>query len=178
MSGSDYIIKLGDTFYGLAKRWGGNSEDWLMANPHVNPNQLQVGQKIVFPLNIKKSGAGLNQYAEITMDGGMEFGGEHLDEIEMELAGVQFKVRRVGEARIPHEIHVIMPRAEIRKIQPAGENGPCELQIMLSNVNIVHSPRLTSEGGEQTPLPPKAPVIESPKASSSEGSFPSAEEPR
>ncbi|MHB1653772.1 MAG: LysM peptidoglycan-binding domain-containing protein [Desulfitobacteriaceae bacterium] len=139
----EYIIQSGDTFFQLAKQWGGTCDDWVRANPHLNPQALQVGQKVVLP----PLGKGSDQYVEISPSQDREFSGEHLDEIEMELAGVQFKLRRVGENRIPHEIHVLLPRAEIHKIQPQGENGPTELKIMLSNVDIVHSPRLTSEGG-------------------------------
>lgn len=140
-----YIVQSGDTFYLLAKRWGGSCEDWVGANPDLNPQRLQVGQAVVLPpLN-----PGSAQYVQVSPAEGREFSGEHMDEIEMELAGVQFKLRRVGESRVPHEIHMILPRAEIRKIQPQGENGPTELQIMLSNVNIVHSPRPLGEGGKK-----------------------------
>ncbi len=145
MAGQKYVIQPGDTFYRLSQRWGGTCDDWIMANPHLNPQTLQVGQSIVLP----PLSAGRDQYVEVSPAQGRGFSGEHMDEIEMELAGVQFKLRRVGESRIPHEIHVILPRAEIRKIQPQGEHGPTEVQIMLSNVNIVHSPRLTSEGSDK-----------------------------
>ena len=78
------------------------------------------------------------------MDHGQEFVGEYLDQVEMEVEGVSFRVRRIGEPKVPHEIHLILPRAEIRKVQPAGDGGPCEVQIMLSNMDIVLSPRLVT----------------------------------
>lgn len=145
MAMREYIIQPGDTFYQLAQRWGGTCDDWITANSQLNPLALQVGQKVILPPLSK----GADQYVEIFPGQGREFSGEHLDEVEMELGGVQFKLRRIGESRIPHEVHLILPRAEIRKIQPQGENGPTEVQIMLSNVNIVHSPRLMSEGVDQ-----------------------------
>ncbi|MHB1406210.1 MAG: LysM peptidoglycan-binding domain-containing protein [Desulfitobacteriaceae bacterium] len=141
----EYIIQPGDNFFLLAQRLGGTCEDWIRANAKLNPVMLQVGQKVVMP-EIKAELRSKEQYAEMSTGAGQEFAGEHFDEIEMEVAGVQFKVKRIGESKIPHEIHLIMPRAEIRQIQPSGPNGPTEVQIMLSNVNIVHSPRLMSEG--------------------------------
>lgn len=144
----EYLIQPGDTFYKLSQRMGGCCEDWIQANPNLNPNYLQVGQKIVLPG--LKNPKGREQYAEISLDEGTEYAGDHLDDIEMEIEGVRFRVKRIGESRVPHEIHLTVPRTEIRKIQPQGANGPCEVQIMLSNVNIIHSPRLMSEGGTAT----------------------------
>lgn len=150
----EYIVQAGDTFFQLAQRWGGTCCEWQLANPHLDPEGLQVGQKISLPITagIKRGQGsqvldGTNHFTSAGRIEGKDFSGENLDEIEMDLAGIQFKVRRVGESKIPHEIHVLLPRAEIRKIQPSGEGGPCELQVILSNVDIVHSPRLTSEGG-------------------------------
>lgn len=141
----EYIIQPGDNFFLLARRLGGTCEDWMQANAHLDPVMLQVGQKVVMP-EIKAELKNKEQYAQMSTGAGEEFAGEHFDEIAMEIAGVQFKVKRIGESKIPHEIHLIMPRAEIRQLQPSGPNGPTEVQIMLSNVNIVHSPRLMSEG--------------------------------
>lgn len=141
----EYVIQRGDDFYRLAQRLGGTCEDWMFANPGLNPLTLQIGQKIVLPeiMNPKAR----EQYAEVGVDQGNEFAGDHMDDVEMEIEGVRFRVKRIGESKVPHEIHLIVPRTEIRKIQPQGEQGPCEIQIMLSNVDIVHSPRLMSEGG-------------------------------
>lgn len=145
MDVKNYVIQPGDTFYRLSQRWGGTCDDWIMANPQVNPQALQVGQSVLLPALSPRR----EQYVEIALDHGQEFSGDLLDEVDLEVEGVQFKLRRVGEPRIPHEIHVLLPRAEIRKIQPQGEHGPTEIQIMLSNVDIVHSPRLTSERTDQ-----------------------------
>lgn len=151
MEDRDYVIDNGDSFYRLAQRFGGTCEDWIRANPQVDPIMLQVGQKVVLP-ELKNGVKGQSQFAEISTKQGREFAGDHYDEVEMEVEGVVFRVRRVGEGRIPHEIHLLLPRTEIHKIQPAGENGPCEVQIMISNLDIVHSPRLTSEGGSALQL--------------------------
>ena len=147
MVGKEYCIQPGDNFHALAQRWGGTCDDFLQVNPCVDPLKLQVGQKIVLP-DFKGPTKGQAQYADIRVDHGQEFVGEYLDEVEMEVEGVSFRVRRIGEPKVPHEIHLILPRAEIRKVQPAGEGGPCEVQIMLSNMDIVLSPRLLSGKGD------------------------------
>jgi len=147
MVGKEYYIQPGDNFHALAQRWGGTCDDFLQVNPCIDPLKLQVGQKIVLP-GFKGPTKGQAQYADIRVDHGQEFVGEYLDEVEMEIEGVSFRVRRIGEPKVPHEIHLILPRAEIHKFQPAGEGGPCEVQIMLSNMDIVLSPRLVSGKGD------------------------------
>lgn len=144
----EYVIQRGDDFFRLAQRHGGTCEDWMLANPGINPLTLQIGQKVVLP-EFKNTNA-REQYAEISVSEGNQYAGEKMDDVEMEIEGVRFRIKRIGESRVPHEIHLLVPRTEIRKIQPQGELGPCEVQIMLSNVDIVHSPRLMSEGGGAT----------------------------
>jgi len=141
---TEYRVQPGDTFYLLAQRIGGSWQDFVDCNPGIDPNCLQVGQAIILP-KLNSSTPGKEQYAEISLHEGQNYSGDHLDDVEMEIEGVRFRVKRIGESRIPHEVHLTVPRTEIRKIQPQGENGPCEVQIMLSNVNIIHSPRLMSE---------------------------------
>ncbi|MCB8816520.1 LysM peptidoglycan-binding domain-containing protein [Desulfosporosinus shakirovi] len=144
--GKEYCIQPGDNFHALAQRWGGTCDDFLMVNPSVDPLRLQIGQKIVLPEF--KGSKGLEQYVNIDGDQGQEFVGEYLDEVEMEIEGVHVRLRRIGEPKTPHEIHFLLPRTEIRKIQPAGECGPTEVQIMLSNLNVILSPRLVSGDGD------------------------------
>lgn len=145
--GKEYCIQPGDNFHALAQRLGGTCDDFLQVNPCVDPLKLQVGQKIILP-DFKGPTNGQAQYADIRVDHGQEFVGEYLDQVEMEVEGVSFRVRRIGEPKVPHEIHLILPRAEIHKVQPAGDGGPCEVQIMLSNMDIVLSPRLVSGDGD------------------------------
>jgi len=144
MDGKEYCIQPGDNFHALAQRWGGTCEDFLLVNPNVDPLKLQIGQKVVLP-EFKSVQKGQEQFADIHVDQGQEFVGDYLDEVQMEVEGVRVRLRRIGEPRTPHEIHFILPRTEIRKIQPAGECGPTDVQIMLSNLDVVLSPRLVSE---------------------------------
>lgn len=145
--GKEYYIQPGDNFHELAQRWGGTCEDFLLVNPGVDPMKLQVGQKIVLP-EFKGASQGQGQFADIGVDRGQAFVGDYMDDVEMEVEGVRVRLRRLGEPRIPHEIHFILPRTEIRKIQH-GECGPTDTQIMLSNINVVLSPRLMSDNGDR-----------------------------
>jgi LysM repeat protein len=147
--GKEYYIQPGDNFHALAQRWGGTCDDFLQVNPSVDPQKLQIGQKIVLP-EFKGLRKGQGQYADISVDHGQEFVGEYLDDVEMEVEGVRFRLRRIGEPKVPHEIHFILPRTEIHKTQPAGESGPTDVQIILSNLDVVLSPRLVSGKGETT----------------------------
>ena len=143
----EYTIQPGDNFHSLAQRWGGSCDDFLQLNPSVDPLKLQIGQIIVLP-EFKAGLKGQEQYADIKGNNGQEFVGDYLDEVEMEVEGVRFRLRRIGEPKTPHEIHFILPRTEIRKVQPVGEGGPTEVQIMISNLDVVLSPRLVSGKGD------------------------------
>ena len=44
-----YRVKQGDTYTGIANRFGTNMDAILVANPGVNPNSLQIGQVLVVP---------------------------------------------------------------------------------------------------------------------------------
>ncbi len=139
----EYVIRRGDTFFQLSQKLGGSYEEWLLANPGLNPMSLQIGQVIRIPP--LTHGTGEESYREISAIQETTYGRENYDDMEIEVEGVRFRVKRIGESRVPHEIHLNVPRTEIRKIQPYGIHGPCEVQIMLSNVNIIHSPRLMSD---------------------------------
>lgn len=144
----EYILQPGDNFHCLAQRWGCSCDDFIQVNPNLDPLKLQIGQKIVLP-DFKGGPKGTEHYADLSVGQGQEFVGEYLDNVEFEVEGVRFRLRRIGEPKTPHEIHFILPRTEIRKIQPAGEGGPAELQIMLSNLDVVLSPRLVSGEGDK-----------------------------
>jgi len=45
----EYTIAAGDTFYGIAKKFGVSVDAIRSANPGVDPRRLRVGQKIVIP---------------------------------------------------------------------------------------------------------------------------------
>jgi LysM repeat protein len=47
--GQYYVIRQGDTFYSLARRFGLTVEDLQRANPGVDPNNQEIGQVICIP---------------------------------------------------------------------------------------------------------------------------------
>ena len=47
--GTPYAVQPGDTFIGLARRFGYTLDALLAANPGINPQTLQVGQEICLP---------------------------------------------------------------------------------------------------------------------------------
>lgn len=49
-----YTIQQGDTFYLLSQRFGVSVEAIMMANPGVDPNNLQIGQVICIPYPMPK----------------------------------------------------------------------------------------------------------------------------
>jgi LysM repeat protein len=46
---NEYVIQKGDTFYGIAKKFGVSMKAIQDANPSVQPTKLKPGQKIVIP---------------------------------------------------------------------------------------------------------------------------------
>ncbi|MGI6538793.1 MAG: LysM peptidoglycan-binding domain-containing protein [Caldicoprobacterales bacterium] len=46
---SEYIIQAGDTFFSIARRFNISVDALLAANPNVDPDNLQIGQKICVP---------------------------------------------------------------------------------------------------------------------------------
>jgi LysM repeat protein len=140
---NQYVIQPGDNFFLLARRNGCRCEDFIKVNPGVDPNYLQIGQIINIPSGLPEA-AGKCSSGACAEIAGKGFKGR-CDDVVVEVEGVRFKVTRVGEASIPHEVHLILPRAEIRKIEHPGQ-GVVETSIMLSNINIVNSPRLHGEG--------------------------------
>jgi len=56
------------------------------------------------------------------------------DEVLLRLPGCEIVLRRCLDDTLPHEVSVIVPRAEIR----ANEGG---FEVILSSVTVVHAPR-------------------------------------
>ncbi|HHW39674.1 MAG TPA: LysM peptidoglycan-binding domain-containing protein [Syntrophomonadaceae bacterium] len=48
--GFTYVIRGGDTFFSLARRFGISVEALMAANPGVDPNNLRIGQTICIPV--------------------------------------------------------------------------------------------------------------------------------
>jgi len=138
----EYIIKKGDSFFHLAHKNGCCWQDISDINPGVDPCCLQVGQKIMLPI---KEASSQTKCSSGCADAAAQGYKGRCDDVIVEVEGVKFRVTRVGEASVPHEVHLILPRTEIHRVEHPG-SGIIETSIMLSNINIVNSPRLQGEG--------------------------------
>ncbi len=141
---STYKILPGDNFYLLAKRLGVSLDQILQANPGIDPQKLTVGQNVKLPggnpVKIPKASPGLNVYGDSPVEG-ESFAGKNMDHVGVNIGGVGFELKRVIDNHIPHEVHILMPRTEIRSVTRNPDCTVTETQIMISNINIVHSPR-------------------------------------
>lgn len=136
----EYIIQAGDSFYSLAKQNGCAWEDFSKVNPGIDPCSLQIGQKIIIPSSVhSKPAGGCAEYLRHGSASG------RCDDMMVEVQGVKFRVTRIGEPSVPHEVHLILPRTEIRRVENPL-NGIIETTVMISNINIVNSPRFEGEG--------------------------------
>ncbi|AKL94659.1 hypothetical protein CACET_c11940 [Clostridium aceticum] len=62
------------------------------------------------------------------------------DHIQVELNGLDIRMQRVTSPEIPHEVTVVVPRAEIR--EKYDDNGHLiEKEIILNSITVVHAPR-------------------------------------
>jgi len=78
--------------------------------------------------------------------------GPSQDKVTISLAGLEICLSRQMEIDLPHEITIVIPRAEIRKKCPCETCPNCQLEIILSSITISHSPRPLEWEGETTSL--------------------------
>ena len=149
-----YQIQSGDNFYLLAKRLGTSVDQVVKLNPGMDPTKLEVGQSVklpegtlkpnptpaVKPAQGTKPTPGTNSYGDSPIEG-ESFAGRNMDHVGVNIGGVGFDVKRVIDNQVPHEIHIILPRTEIHSVTHNPDKTMCETQIMISNIDIVHSPR-------------------------------------
>lgn len=81
---------------------------------------------------------------------------DQCDCIELELAELYIKMKRVTDQAIPHEVTVIVPRAEIRE-KYDGNQKLIEREVILNSITLVHSPRHPLAGPPASP--PEIPAI-------------------
>lgn len=78
------------------------------------------------------------------------------DHIELQLEDLYIKMNRITDQETPHEVTVVVPRAEIRKKYDEKQNL-IEEEIILNSITIVHSPRhpLAGPPGSPPEIPAK-----------------------
>ncbi len=145
-SAGTYKIKPGDNFYLLAKRLGTSLDQVLRLNPGVDPDKLEIGQVVKLPGakgNPKTrfgSNPGASSYSDSPLEGEC-FTGKNMDHIGVNIAGIDFELKRVIDNNVPHEVHIILPRTEVHTVVRNPDVTLSETQVMISNIDIVHSPR-------------------------------------
>lgn len=72
------------------------------------------------------------------------------DNIEVELEDLYIKMSRITDQQIPHEVTVVVPRAEIREKYDENHNL-IEKEVILNSITVVHAPRHPLAG---PPSPP------------------------
>ncbi len=145
-STSTYKIQPGDNFYLLAKRTGTSLDQVLRLNPGVDPDKLEIGQVVKLPgtkadpKSRPGSNPGSNSYSD-SPEEGESFAGKNMDLIGVNIAGIDFELKRVIDNNVPHEVHIILPRTEVHTVTRNPDLTLSETQVMISNIDIVHSPR-------------------------------------
>ncbi|MEW6426001.1 MAG: hypothetical protein AB1523_14915 [Bacillota bacterium] len=69
---------------------------------------------------------------------------QQVDESEIRLDGVSLKLNRSTTLRLPFEVSLIIPRAEIRRRYYEGGQLVREEEYKLDGITLVHSPRFPS----------------------------------
>jgi hypothetical protein len=78
------------------------------------------------------------------------------DIVEVNLPGLSIKLNRKLDIDTPHEVTVVVPRAEIRKRCLDGACTRYEYEIIYSSITVVHAPRHPLAGPPPSP-PPEIP---------------------
>src|SRR5690554_1921056 len=62
------------------------------------------------------------------------------DKVEVNLPGLSILLKRESTLDVPHEITIVIPRAEFRK-KCHKDKSLCEYEIIYNSITIVHSPQ-------------------------------------
>jgi hypothetical protein len=72
------------------------------------------------------------------------------DHIDVKLETLNIKMSRLTNPDIPHEVTIVVPRAEIRR-KFDESNSLVEEEIILNSITIVHAPRHELAGSSTAP---------------------------
>ncbi len=64
-----------------------------------------------------------------------------LDTIKLNLFGLKIEISRELPVNYPHELTVVVPRAELRKNIAVDKFKKADLEVLLNSITIAHSPR-------------------------------------
>jgi len=71
---------------------------------------------------------------------------KQVDTVELNLPGLNIKISRNMFSDTPHEVTVVVPRAEMRKTCHYDDCSNCEWELIYSSITVVHAPRHTLAG--------------------------------
>lgn len=86
------------------------------------------------------------------------------DDLTVILPGFGIKLRRRLDLYVPHEVTLVIPRAEVRKKCLNADCSQYELEMIYSNITLVHAPRHEPTGTPGPEVPPEQPGEEPPEA--------------
>lgn len=81
-----------------------------------------------------------------------------VDFVTLKLDGLEIGFYRFQGGTLPHEVHVIVPRAEMERRSRATDGTEQIHRTVLSSITISHSPRYPSVGGREPGGCPQPPV--------------------
>ncbi len=94
---------------------------------------------------------------------------QQVDESEIVIDSITLKLNRCNTQRLPYEVSLLIPRAEIRRRYYEGGQLVKEEEVNLSGITLVHSPRYPPRRhlpGEKPGFPAPSPML--PRSAGSE----------
>ncbi len=64
-----------------------------------------------------------------------------LDTVKLNIFGLKVEISRELPADCPHELTVVVPRAELRQNLTVDKLKKSDLEVLLNSITIAHSPR-------------------------------------
>lgn len=68
-----------------------------------------------------------------------------LDIVKLNLFGLEMEISRELPANYPHELTVVVPRAELRKNSATDNFKKTDIEVLLNSITIAHSPRFETK---------------------------------
>ncbi|MDI3281500.1 MAG: hypothetical protein QJR13_09040, partial [Bacillota bacterium] len=63
------------------------------------------------------------------------------DELAVQMPFLRIELARRTGLQVPHEVHIIVPRAEFRGRRRGRDGSEWEFEVILSSISVVHAPR-------------------------------------
>lgn len=142
-----YAVKLGDTLYNLARKYGTTVEAITAKNPNINFRNIAVGQKIVIPVNSAAAG-GVPKYSESDLKNALrQLWEQHVAWTRMTIISAVF-----GSPDLNATVNRLLKNAADmgNAIRPfyGDKNAAAFENLIREHINIALSLVLSSKAGE------------------------------